>query len=250
MRRILSWMRQEPDIRSYAVTHPAGTVVPPQPPGWRQVLFAAAGAITVEVPEGSWFVPPGAAVDVPAGVAHRIRAASRTRLRNLYLHRSPAARTRVIAVSPLLRELVLAAVARAPLYRDDPAHGRLAALLEQELDAAEPVEPLLLPLPSDPVARAVADRVLADPGEPGGTDALCRGCGAARRTVERRFRAETGLGVAQWRRRARLAAALEALARGEPPSRVATRVGYATPSAFGAMVRAELGTTPGALAGI
>lgn len=237
-------------MRSYAVTHPAGTVVPPQPPGWRQVLFASAGAITVEVPEGSWFVPPGAAVDVPAGTPHRIRAASRTRLRNLYLRGSTVERAQVIAVSPLLRELVLAAVDRAPLYRGtDPAAERLAALLEQELADAEPVEPLLLPLPRDAVSRRVADRVLADPGEPGGTDALCRGCGAGRRTVERRFREETGLGVAQWRRRARLAAALEALARGEPAARVAARVGYATPSAFGAMVRAELGTTPGALAG-
>jgi hypothetical protein len=77
---------------SYAVTHPARTIVPPQPPGWHQVLLAASGAMTVEVPEGTWFVPPGAAVVVTAGEAHRIRTTSATRLRNLYLRGSARGR--------------------------------------------------------------------------------------------------------------------------------------------------------------
>ncbi|MCD2194160.1 AraC family transcriptional regulator [Actinomycetospora endophytica] len=237
-------MRHEPDVRSYAVTHPAGTIVPPQPPGWHQVLLAASGAMTVEVPEGTWFVPPGAAVVVRQGEPHRIRTTSSTRLRNLYLRGSDLGPTRVVAVAGLLRELLLTAVARAPLHRDRPHDAALAALVELELAAAGPVEPLRLPMPRDPAARRVAERILTDPGEAGGVDLLCRGSGAARRTVERRFAEETGLGVARWRRRARLAAALEALARGDPPSRVATEIGYATASAFGAMVKAELGYSP------
>jgi AraC-like DNA-binding protein len=156
----------------------------------------------------------------------------------------------VIAVAGLLRELLLAAVARAPLYRDRPGAAALVDLVEHELAAAAPVEPLRLPMPRDPAARAVAARILADPGEPGGVDTLCLRCGAARRTVERRFSEETGLGVARWRRRARLAAALEALARGDPPSRVATEIGYATVSAFGAMVKAELGRPPGSVVAV
>ncbi len=240
-------MRHEPDVRSYAVSHPAGTLVPPQPPGWSQVLFAAAGAMTVEVPEGTWFVPPGAAVVVAAGRTHRIRTTSYTRLRNLYLRGADPGPTRVVAVTGLLRELLLTAVARAPLYRAEPHAAALAALVELELAAAAPVEPLRLPMPRDPAAREVAARILADPGEPVGVDALCAGCGAARRTVERRFAEETGLGVARWRRRARLAAALEALARGDPPSRVAAEIGYASASAFGAMVKAELGHPPGSV---
>ncbi|MDL5157534.1 AraC family transcriptional regulator [Actinomycetospora termitidis] len=240
-------MRQEPEVRSYAVTHPAGTVVPPQPPGWHQVLLAASGAMTVEVRDGGWFVPPGAAVVVAAGETHRIRTTARTRLRNLYLRTDDPGPTRVVAVVGLLRELLLTAVARAPLSRDVPHAVALLDLLALELAAAPAVEPLRLPMPDDPIARVVAARILADPGGSDGIDDLCRGSGAARRTVERRFVAETGLGVARWRRRARLAAALEALARGEPPSRVAAAVGYATPSAFGAMVKAELGHTPGAV---
>ena len=68
--------------------------------------------------------------------------------------------------------------------------------------------------------------------------------GAGRRTVERRFLAETGMSVATWRQRLRLVAALRLLAAGEPVSRVALTVGYSTPSAFGAMFVRHMGTTP------
>ena len=80
-------------------------------------------------------------------------------------------------------------------------------------------------------------------GEP--VDRLARDAGAGRRTVERRFRAETGMSVGEWRQRARLVAALRLLAAGKPVSRVAAAVGYSTPSAFGAMFVRQMGTTPG-----
>lgn len=241
-------MRQDPPVRSYAVTHPAGTIVPPQPPGWHQVLLTTTGAMTLELPDGSWFVPPGAAVEVPAGVPHRVRAVATVRLRTLYLRGARPGPARVVRVVPLLRELLLAAVARAPLYPDgDRAAAALLDLTERELAAATTMTPLLLTLPTDPAARRVAERILAAPGDPARVDALCRGCGAGRRTVERWFREGTGLGVAAWRRRARLVAALAELADGRPLAGVAHAAGYATPSAFGAMVKAELGSSPGAL---
>ena len=68
--------------------------------------------------------------------------------------------------------------------------------------------------------------------------------GLSRRQLERVFRADTGLSLGQYRERARLLAALPRLAAGEPVARVATDVGYATPSAFGAMFRRVLGVSP------
>lgn len=67
---------------------------------------------------------------------------------------------------------------------------------------------------------------------------------ASRRTLERLFLEQTGLPVGRWRQRARLVAALRLLADGVPVTTVAHRVGYSTPNAFGAMFRAELGTSP------
>ena len=107
-----------------------------------------------------------------------------------------------------------------------------------DLLAELPTAPLRLPLPVDPRARAVASALRVDPAA-GLPDAL-----ASRRTLERLFRAETGLSIGQYRERARLLAALPRLASGEPVARVAADVGYATPSAFGAMFKRVLGVSP------
>jgi len=48
----------------------------------------------------------------------------------------------------------------------------------------------------------------------------------------------------QWRRRARILAAVAMLAEGESVTRVAVTVGYASPSSFVAAFRSELGSSP------
>ena len=52
--------------------------------------------------------------------------------------------------------------------------------------------------------------------------------------------------IGQWRGRLRLVRAVEQLAAGQPVTAVAGALGYATPSAFTAMFRAQLGEPPGA----
>jgi AraC-like DNA-binding protein len=50
----------------------------------------------------------------------------------------------------------------------------------------------------------------------------------------------------RWRQQLRLLTALERLSLGEPVTRVALDLGYASPSAFSAMFHRALGTTPSA----
>lgn len=236
----------EPAVRGYAVTHPPGTVIPPQPPGWDQLLYAASGVMEVETADGAWVVPPHRAVWVPDGERHHIVLRGRTALRNLYLrpgrvHLPPACR--VVDVPPLLRELVLHTVSRAPLDEDDPVGLHLTGLLD-DLLVSLPVAPLGLPLPRDERARAVAEVLLAHPADDASIAELARAAGASRRTIERHFRAETGMTAGGWRQRLRVLEALRRLADGEPVTRVAIAVGYATPSAFTAAFRHVTGLTP------
>jgi AraC-like DNA-binding protein len=67
----------------------------------------------------------------------------------------------------------------------------------------------------------------------------------SRRALERRFRAETGMGPGRWRRQRALLQAVEGLAGGAPIKKVAAESGYATPSAFVAAFRKQFGVTPG-----
>ena len=69
-------------------------------------------------------------------------------------------------------------------------------------------------------------------------------CGASERTLARRFVAETGMTFGHWRERLRLMAAIPKLVDGQPVTRVALDLGYRSPSAFIAMFRRNLGTTP------
>jgi AraC-like DNA-binding protein len=240
MRRTLSGMRHdEPDVRGYAVTHPGGAAVLPQAAGWDQLIYASSGTMTVHA-GATWVVPPDRAVWVPARVPHRIEMTGRTAVRTLYLRVGvvPAPACRAVTVPPLLRELIRHAVPRCPLYLDEPAHARLIGVIVDQLDDA-PTAPLHLPVPTDPRARAAAAALLEH-----ATARMPTIEGVSRRSLERIFRADTGLSLGQFRERARLLAALPRLAQGEPVSRVATDVGYATPSAFGAMFRRVLGTSP------
>ncbi len=243
-------VEEEPTVRAYAVTHPPGTIVLPQPPGWDQVVYASRGVMTVITPVGTWVVPPHRAVWVPSGLEHRIELSGRASLRTLYLAEGLPGVPAVCAavnVPPLLRELILHVGSLAP-HRTVPAHDRLIGVLVDQL-AALPVAPLQLPRPRDERARALADLILADLemtdlGDARSIDDLARGCGASRRTLERLFAAETGMTVGRWRTRARLVEAVRRLAAGESSTQVAAAVGYSTPSAFGAAFRSELGTSP------
>lgn len=236
----------EPDVRSYAVSHPGGWLDLPQDPAWSQLVYAVHGVLTVHTSDGSWVVPPHRAAWVPAGVRHRLALSGPATLRTLYLaHALELLPTtcRVLDVPPLLRELILHAVHLAPLRLANPVHQRLIGVLADQI-VTLPDAPLQLPAPRDPRAVALATTLQDDPGNTSTVAALAHRVGASRRSLERVFRADTGMTVGQWRRRLRMLEALRLLASGMTATAVGARVGYATPSAFGAAFRAELGDTP------
>lgn len=101
-------------------------------------------------------------------------------------------------------------------------------------------------MPGDQRAAEVAAGLLADPADDRTLAEWGRQVGASDRTLARAFQAGTGIAFSQWRRLARLRAALPQLAAGQAVSTVARQVGYQTPSAFVAAFRKEIGLTPAA----
>lgn len=235
-------------VRTLAVGYPSGTVLEHHSHGWAQLVYASEGVMSVQTNEGSWVVPSHRGVWIPADTGHSVAMSGWVSMRTLYLMPELVGalprRCCVVAIPPLLRELILHAIVHGPLRRDVAEHRRLVDFLLDQLRVL-PVVPLELPMPSDARALRVALRLREDPGETAPIHGLARSAGASRRTLERLFQKETGLSLGRWRQQARLLHAMRLLARGEPVTSIALEVGYQSSSAFIAAFSSALGATPG-----
>jgi AraC-like DNA-binding protein len=212
-----------------------------------QLIYASAGSILVTAEGGSWVVPPLRAVWVPPRVRHCMQAIGRIEMRTLYFdpEHTPLASTAccVVSISPLLRELI-ASVVKMPVDYDE--HGRdglVVELLFQEIKPLQ-IEPLHLPMPNDARIARICRWIVANPAEETSVTSWSKVVGASERTIIRLFPEETGMTFTRWRQQARLLAAVQMLANDRPVTEIATELGYDSPSAFSAMFRKALGSSP------
>ncbi|MGW1142097.1 AraC family transcriptional regulator [Streptomyces zhihengii] len=212
-----------------------------------QIAYAGKGAIAVNTEAGTWIAPATRALWIPAGTVHRHQAHGEL---ELHLVGLPATENplgldgpAVIAVSPLLRELVVA-YTRDP-GDDSPARLRMRAVMLDQL-AVAPGQPLHLPAPADPLLRELHDILRADPADNRSLGELGRQIGAGSRTLSRRLRDDLGLTYPQWRTQLRLHHALILLADDMPVTAVAHRCGWSSASTFIDVFRRTFGHTPGA----
>lgn len=210
-----------------------------------EILWGCRGTLTVETDDGYFAVPSALGLWIPAGVQHRVTAASGTRFQCTYLDPSlgaPSARTSAVTVTELIESLLTLLASPAALAAAPRAHAEalVAALLE-------PIEiaTIDIPMPGDDRTRRVADGILADPADNRSIDDWGHEVGASARNLSRLFTTETGLSFTAWRTRARIRRSIELLAAGYPVSAVSRRVGYTAPSAFVHAFRREIGRTPG-----
>lgn len=212
-----------------------------------QLLYAISGAMRAGVGDAMWSVTPRVGVWVPPGMTHRIEATAGLSYRFVFVNPSIAntlpSQSGPVEIAPLTRELILEASSFGSHYRPDSAEARLISVLHDQLRAM-PVARLTVPLPRDARARRVCEALLDNPADDRSLDAWGRLVGASGRTLARLFQSQTGLSFGEWLQRMRLSIALDHLARGESVTRTAFDLGYSSPSAFCAMFRRILGTTP------
>jgi AraC-like DNA-binding protein len=248
-RQPLVWQpeRRPGCVRCLSYDYPSGHVVPPHVHEWHQLVYAVRGVMTVSTETGSWIVPPHRAVWMPAKVEHAIRMSGPVSMRTLYV----APRTArdlprdccTVDVPALLREVVLHTLELGSLDPRIPAQRNLLAVLLDQIRALRSTG-MHLPRPADARARRVAMRLEEAPSERRTLGALARGSGASTRTLQRVFRAETGMSFGTWRQQLRLGHALQALAAGGSVTSVAFDAGYASVSAFVSAFRRTFGQPP------
>jgi AraC-like DNA-binding protein len=148
-----------------------------------------------------------------------------------------------VAVSPLLRELIIRTTQIGMLDRRDPTELALATLIAVELRASH-VSRLSLPQPASRATNLAARLVAAGSPKAATVATLAEAVGLATRTFERRFAAETGMTPGRWQQQRALLLALEQLAQGSSVKQAASIAGYGTSSAFIAAFRKCFSVTP------
>ncbi|HEX5687574.1 MAG TPA: helix-turn-helix transcriptional regulator [Ideonella sp.] len=227
---------------------------------WAQLVFSMSGAVRVSAQgdgsDSSYLVPPSRAVWIPPGVVHAVTAVEQADLRTVYLHEgavqqlaasSDWSECRVLDVTPLLRELVIQ-LATAPDGEavDEPDRTReqgINTLILDELRRARSVQ-LGLPLPREGRLRRVCDAMLDEPLRHADIEGWAAEAATSARTLSRWFSEELGTSYGQWRQQLLLAKALAMAARKLPMNLIAAELGYASPSAFSAMVTRAVGMPP------
>jgi AraC-like DNA-binding protein/mannose-6-phosphate isomerase-like protein (cupin superfamily) len=211
-----------------------------------QVLYSTTGLMQVDTIDGSWTVPTQRAVLIPPNTDHQVLM-ERVSTRSLYLEPSAApwfsTRCQVVDVSPLLRELLLAAV---DIPADYPPHGRDSALVNLILHEIQSVTPLPfdLPMPSHSLLLRRCQAFASHPKIDETPQQWAASLDLSTRTFNRAFRAQTGLTFQQWRQRACVLHAIRLLSTRKTVTQTATTLGYSAPAAFSAMFSKHTGAAP------
>jgi AraC-like DNA-binding protein len=217
-----------------------------------EIEYACRGVVEVKTQAGHYLLPPHQAAWIPAGLQHQttLNADGRT-LAVLFEPRLvPAAgdRVRIIAVSALLREMMLYSE-RWPISRTESgveADSFFQALGYVVADALEDEMPLNLPVSADPVVTAATDYTRAHLDRVAVRD-VTRAARVSERTLRRIFNTHLGMSWRSYLLRARV---LRSMALLSQPDRsvleVSIAVGFDDVGAFARSFARHCGETPSA----
>ncbi len=207
--------------------------------GWHrhrrsQLLYATKGLMVVTTEREVWMVPTGHALLIASNMPHDAACQGPLGLCTAFVDPStpealvfPAKGCRLVRVSSLLDSALRALAEERGAFEQDGRTGLLTRVIVHEVERAEDA-PFALPMPSDPRLRKICDALIDNPALEYGLDDWAAEGGLSRRTLTRRFREETSLSFAEWRRRLRVARALIKQAEGVPLNTAAAALGYSS----------------------
>lgn len=196
------------ELADRLVTIHAQTYADGESTGWHshvrgQILMASQGLMVATTLRGAWYVPAGHALWIPPGLDHDVTMRGAVRMRSAYVEAaaaSLAAECRVIITSDLLAAAIVALAKEPMLYEEEGRGGHLAALIVDEVARADDAS-LALPMPRDVRLVRLCNAIMAR-DDRRGLDDWAERIGMSRRSLTRHFRAETGLSLLAWRKRA------------------------------------------------
>ncbi|WP_164191660.1 MULTISPECIES: AraC family transcriptional regulator [Stenotrophomonas] len=211
-----------------------------------QLLGAHQGLLRIAADDLHWLLPAGHVAWIPPLLPHALLSADGFDGWSLYFNAEAClglpATPRIFQPNALLQAATTRAL-RWPHQPLDAAQARLAGVIADEIAASTPL-PLALPQPRDRRLQKIAAALARAPEDGRNIVDWAASSGLSGRSLARRWQAETGMTLSQWRQRLRVLLSLPRLLAGEPVIGVALSMGYDTPSAFIAVFKREMGVTP------
>ncbi|EKK4081623.1 AraC family transcriptional regulator [Cronobacter dublinensis] len=211
-----------------------------------QLILSLHGAVSCEVKDALWLVPPRHAVWIPGNTPHRCRVTQNARTCFLFIEPGAAVMPETcctVAITPLVRELILYLAEQDPSYSPDGKTSRLATVLLEQIPGT-PVKALHLPVSDHPKISHMAEALFADPGDRTTLQQWAVRLATSERSLARVVQSATGMSFGRWRQQLHLMIALNHLAEGKSVQNVAGTLGYDSVSAFITMFRKALGKSP------
>ena len=223
--------------------------------GWHshdvhQIEYAIGGVVEVETASAHYLLPPQQAAWIPVGLEHQ--ATMNPDVKTVAVMFDPSLipegghRARILAVSPLIREMMIYAL-RWPIDRargDEVSDGFFRTLAQLVSEALDHEAPLSLPTSENPIVAAAMtftkehlDSVTADE--------VSRSVSVSERTLRRLFSDTLGLSWRTYLLHARMLRAMALLAApGQSVQETSTAVGFESLSSFTRAFTQFCGETP------
>ncbi len=209
------------------------------------VLWQARGSADAVLDGLDHSLTAGHALWMPAGTRHALHVHANSVMLPMFFDAARAATTLrtivTVRVDRELRTLFLSYIqSQQTIIRPD------ADIARQILSAIErqPMLATTMPMPVSEAAATVAELLRFNPGDGRRAEELALQAHASLRTVEREFKAETGMTLREWRIQNRMESAARLLRSVRSVDAVAHRVGYTNASAFRRVFKGRFGMTP------
>ena len=215
-----------------------------------QFQYAIGGVVEVETASAHYLLPPQQAAWIPVGLEHQ--ATMNPSVQTVAVMFDPRLvpnagdRLRILAVSPLIREMMIYAL-KWPIGRaesDTVSDGFFRTLGHLVSETLDHEAPLSLPTSEDPIVAA-AMAYTKEHLQSVSADEVTRAVAVSERTLRRQFHATVGLSWRTYLLHARMLRAMALLAApGQSVQETATAVGFESLSSFTRAFTQFCGETP------
>lgn len=214
---------------------------------WHQLLYAISGVLVVDLQSEQYFISPNQAIWLPAGCEHSVYSEYGADLKSLYISERykiiPSDSAAVIHINPLMRELILTASSFPERYPLEGYENEVVQLLLKTLAMLNREEGFI-PWPNSDDLKKLCKLLNEQPDNDQSTEELAQMIALSTRTLDRKFRRETGMSLKKWRSQLKLMKAIEQLNTQKNITSIALDLGYSSASPFIYFFREKTGLSP------